>query len=165
MTNKNAIRLAAALMLSGTMLCASGPSYGAPKAAKEPGRVELVDALRKQIAANQQAFKELEQLRQALKEREELVQLGIQRNAELSAIATEVIEKAVDPSDYDPFFQMRRVKMENLRQSYEDRVRAARIYEGTLAPSVKQPMDEELAQKRQAESAASEKPSDPASQQ
>lgn len=104
---------------------------------EELGRVKLV-------ADN--ARQEVERLRTELALKDELIALGIERNAELYAIALDVIEKGLSKSSIDPFLQTQRVRMENLKQDYVDRAHAARIHPGTPAPSEKETMDRASAQ-------------------
>lgn len=119
-------------------------SPGAPRP-----RLDVLQAqLKGQSERADAAMKEVERLHGELKIRDELVALGIQRNAELTALAQEVIDKGVSTSTWEPFLQSHRVEMENLKQSYEDRVRAARIFDTTLAPSVEKRMQEELARSK-----------------
>lgn len=118
--------------------------------AKPPTPQERIAELEAQLARQTRiadnARRSLDALRAEDKLKDELLVLGRQRNAELYAIAVEIAEKYVRSRSIEPFLQERRVKMENLKQSYEDRLRAARIYESTLPPSVQQRMDAELGQ-------------------
>lgn len=108
-------------------------------------RVATLEAeLARQTVIASNARQSLDALRAEVKLKDELLVLGRTRNAELYAIAMEIAKKHVRSDDWEPFFQGERVKMENLRQSYEDRLRAARIYDSTLPPSVQQRMDAEL---------------------
>lgn len=99
-------------------------------------------ARQERIAGN--ARQEMEAMRAEMKLKDELLVLGRERNAELYAIAIEIAEKHVRRKDWDVFTQQSRIRMENLKQSYEDRLRAARIFAETLPPSVQQRMDAEL---------------------
>ncbi|MCI4644723.1 MAG: hypothetical protein MRY64_08085 [Hyphomonadaceae bacterium] len=94
------------------------------------------------------ARQQMEALRQETTLKDEMIALGIERNAELYSIASEIVEKGISPRSMEPFLQFRRVEMENLMQSYEDRLRQARIYPSTLPPSVQKRMDEELSQQQ-----------------
>lgn len=117
-----------------------------PEAAALEARIaELEEILKRQTVIADNARSEVERLRGEAVLRQELIALGVQRNAELYAIATEVVEKGLSHRDFEPFIQQQRVQMENLRQSYEDRLRAARMYENTLPPSVETRMQEDLA--------------------
>lgn len=99
--------------------------------------------LARQTQAASNAHAEVVSLRAELVLKEELLALGLQRNAELYAVATEVVDKGFSRKS-EPFLQTQRVKMENMKQDYEDRLRAARIYPTTLPPSVQQRMDADL---------------------
>jgi hypothetical protein len=124
------------------------PAADATAQAKPPTPEERIAELEAQLARQRliadNARKELDALRADAKRKDELLVLGRARNAALYAIAEEIADRYVRRRSVDPFFQGRRVKMENLRQSYEDRLRAARITEATLPPSVQQRMDAEL---------------------
>jgi|GEM_PF-2774607 len=124
----------------------AGASVAAqPKQTPDQQRIaELEDLLARQTLIAENARQSQEALRAEMKLKDELLVLGRERNAELYAIAEEIADKYVRNRSVDPFLQTSRVKMENLRQSYEDRLRAARIYEATLPPSVQQRMDAEL---------------------
>ena len=54
------------------------------------------------------------------------------RNGELYAIAVEVIDRGLAPRSAEPFLQLKRVEMENLRQDFHDRAHQARIFPGSL---------------------------------
>lgn len=118
-------------------------------AALEARIVELEENLKRQTVMAENARSEVARLREEATLRQELIALGVQRNAELYAIATEVVEKGLSHRDFEPFIQQQRVHMENLRQSYEDRLRAARMYESTLPPSVEQRMQQDLAKPKE----------------
>lgn len=105
---------------------------------------ELESLLARQTAIADNATQELDKLRAELALKDELLVLGRDRNAELYAVAKEIVDKVVRPRSLEPFVQAGRVRMENLKQSYEDRLYAARIYPGTLPPSVQRRMDAEL---------------------
>lgn len=108
---------------------------------------ELEAALKRQtqIATNAQA--QVEGLRADLALKDELIALAVTRNAELYTVAAEIADKGLSKRSLEPFVQGKRVEMENLKQSYEDRLRAARFYDSTLPPSVQAQMDAALAQK------------------
>jgi len=113
--------------------------------AKSTERIaELEGYLARQTTIAENARQEVEAVRAELKLKDELLVLGRERNAELYAIANEITQKYVRSRSIDPFIQSSRIKMENLKQSYEDRLHAARIYESTLPPSVQKRMDAEL---------------------
>jgi hypothetical protein len=113
-------------------------------AALEQRVAELEGEVARQTVIADNARREMEALRADAKLKDELLALGRDRNAQLYAIAEEIADKFVRSRSIDPFFQGRRVKMENLRQDYEDRLRAARIHETTLPPSVQARMEAEI---------------------
>jgi hypothetical protein len=138
------------LVLAGAPALAAEPA-SAVKPVKAASRLRVEDfqlALKQEGLRADAAMKEVERLREELKIREELLALGIQRNAELYAIAQEVIAQGISTSTWEPFLQRHRVEMENLKQSYEDRIRAARILDTTQAPSVEKRMQEDLARSK-----------------
>lgn len=96
----------------------------------------------KTIAEN--ARREVEYLRGELALRDELIRLAVERNAEIYAIASEIADLGLSKRSAEPFIQANRVKLENLRQAYEDRLRAARFYDTTLPPSVQTRMEQDL---------------------
>lgn len=126
------------------------PATAAPKPAIDAELAQAQDALARQTMVAENARKEVDRLRAELKLKDELLALGIQRNAELYAIASEIANKGLSNNGLEPFVQGQRVQMENLRQSYEDQLRAARMYPETLAPSVEKQMKEELAAEKPA---------------
>lgn len=113
-----------------------------PTAEQRLATVEAELARQTRIADN--ARQSMEAMRAEMALKDELLVLGRERNAELYAIAMEIAKVRIRSDDWEPFFQGERVKMENLRQSYEDRLRAARIVESTLPPSVQRRMDAEI---------------------
>lgn len=123
---------------------AAAPAPSAPVQKPAERIAELEGLLARQTTIADNARQEVEALRAEIRLKDELLVLGRERNAELHAIAKEITEKYVRSRSVDPFIQSSRVRMENLKQSYEDRLHAARIYEGTLPPSVQQRMDAEL---------------------
>ncbi|RYG37706.1 MAG: hypothetical protein EON93_03230 [Burkholderiales bacterium] len=134
----------------------AAPAQAAPRG---PGVAELTqqladtqDQLARQTRIAENARLEVEKVRAEMKLKDELLALGSQRNAELYGIASEVAGKGLSNNGLEPFVQGQRVQMENLRQDYEDRLRAARIYPETLPPSVEQKMKEELAAEKPAAS-------------
>jgi hypothetical protein len=108
--------------------------------------VEL--ARQKQALAN--ARDEIAQLNADLALRDELLTLGLERNAQLFVISEEILDKYRNAgiltalNRREPFIQASRVRMERLVQDYEDRLRSARITAQTLAPSVEKRMSREL---------------------
>jgi membrane-bound ClpP family serine protease len=121
----------------------AAPAKPNPLADAQARIAELEAQLARQTQAAGNAHAEVVSLRTELALKDELLTLGLQRNAELYAIATEVVDKGLSRKS-EPFLQTQRVKMENMKQDYEDRLRAARIYPTTLAPSVQQHMDADL---------------------
>lgn len=105
---------------------------------------ELEAELARQTRIADNARQTMEAMRGEMILKDELLILGRERNAQLFEIAMEIAKKHVRSKDWEPFLQHERVQMENLRQSYEDRLRAARIFESTLPPSVQQRMEAEL---------------------
>lgn len=103
------------------------------------------EELRRMTRIADNARKEVERLRADIALKDELIALGIERNAELYAITREVIDQGLSKRSVEPFLQTQRVKMENLQQDYVDRAHAARIYPETLPPSVQQKLDQEAA--------------------
>lgn len=108
---------------------------------------ELEAALRRQTQIATNAQGQVEGLRADLALKDELIALAVTRNAELYKVAAEIADKGLSKRSLEPFVQGKRVEMENLKQSYEDRLRAARFYDSTLPPSVQAQMDAALAQK------------------
>ncbi|WAC48359.1 hypothetical protein OVA03_04540 [Asticcacaulis sp. SL142] len=133
------------LMVSSALVVISGaPAYAQTSPA--PKTVAQLEAdLRQQTTVASNARQEVERLRAELALKDELIALGVQRNAELYAIASEIADKGLSKHSLEPFVQAQRVKMENLKQSYEDRLRAARVYDTTLPPSVQARMEQDLA--------------------
>lgn len=115
-----------------------------PEKTPEQRIAELETELARQTRIADNARQAMEAMRGEMKLRDELLVLGRERNAQLYEIAMEIAKKHVRSDDWEPFFQTERVRMENLRQSYEDRLQAARIFESTLPPSIQQRMDAEL---------------------
>lgn len=109
----------------------------------------------------------LAQARAEIALKDELIGLGRERNAELYNIASEILDRYAGVgvteamSRREPFVQATRVRLENRVQDYEDRLRAARIHETTLPPSVERQMQEDL-DRRRAEAAAAEAETTPA---
>lgn len=139
------------LIALGIVLAAFAPSAvyaktsAVPPVQNEVSRVAELEAelaRQTQIAAN--ARQSLEALRAEMKLKDELLILGRDRNAELYNIAMEIADKYARNRSTEPLLQYNRVRMENLRQSYEDRLRAARILDSTLPPSVQERMNKEL---------------------
>ncbi len=126
---------------------------------------EELTQLRAQSAQQQRAVDNmrvmLENSQHNIALKDELVQLCRTRNQELYSIGKQVVNLYAGRSTTEavmarePLLQMQRVKMENLVQDYEDRLRQQRFHEDTLPPSVEKRMQEELqARKAAADSAA-----------
>ncbi|AJP71147.1 hypothetical protein [Sphingomonas hengshuiensis] len=146
--------LSAALAAAATPATAQTVS-GTPAVVSDKARItELEAQLRRQTLIAENARKEVEIVRANARLKDELILLARQRNAELYAIATEILDRGMHPRSVEPFLQTRRVKMENLKQAFEDRLNAARIFETTQPPSVQLRMDSELKAKRAADAAA-----------
>lgn len=165
MIRSSAIALAVAL-LSGPVLAQESPEAAAPAAAVEaPGAEDQLAALQARFAQQEQALQNhrqlLAQARTEIALKDELIVLGRQRNAELYQIASQILDRYARMGvgealvRREPFVQAARVDLENRIQDYEDRLRAARIYETTLPPSVEQRMQEDI-DRRRAEAAADE---------
>ncbi|WP_337828490.1 hypothetical protein [Pseudonocardia sp. TMWB2A] len=122
----------------------------ASKDASDAQSLAAAEAVRRDAVALDNARKEVRRLRTELALRNELIELGRTRNAELYEVAQAMLDRLMKNKSYDPFFQTGRVRMENLKQEYEDKLRAARIYEHTLPPSVQKRMDADLARQREA---------------
>ncbi len=139
------------VVMSSALAVISGAPVYAQTAAKAPVQAataqiaQLQADLHQQTTVAQNARQEVERLRAELTLKDELIALGVQRNAELYAIASEIADKGLSKRSLEPFVQASRVKMENLKQSYEDRLREARVYDTTLAPSVQARMEQDLA--------------------
>ena len=116
--------------------------------------------LRQQVAVDN-ARQQVEALRAEIALKDELLVLARERNAELYAVASEVLARHAKQRSWEIFVQSSRVRMENLVQSYEDRLRAARVTEATLPPSVNERMQRELAPKTSAEAQTPTTAADP----
>ena len=149
-----AARLAFALALGLALPLALPSALSAETNAAPQGEAARIAALETELARQTQiatnARQSLEALRAEMKLKDELLNLGRERNAELYKIASEIADKYVRNRSTEPLLQYNRVRMENLRQSYEDRLRAARIHETTLPPSVQDRMNKELNERQDA---------------
>lgn len=159
------LRAIAALCLAGVSGQASAQQT-APAGAVPPGAMpvaaptpeERIATLQARLAQQEQALENhrvlLAQARAEMALKDELLILGRTRNAELFQIANQILDRYAGVGigealvRREPFVQAARVDLENRVQDYEDRLRAARIDETTLPPSVEQRMDEELARRR-----------------
>jgi phage-related tail protein len=91
----------------------------------------------------------LDQTQQKLALRDELVELSRTRNQELFKVGTDLIALYRDKdmnslAKREPVLQLSQVKLQNLMQEYEDRLRAARVFPDTLPPSLEKQMQESL---------------------
>lgn len=144
------------------LLIAAAPP--APPAAEQPkpaAPINELQQLRAEVASLRQqldrqqliadnAREELHQAREQAKLRDELLVLGRERNAELLTLGREILARFRSKglgdvlAGSEPFVQSSRVKLENLVQDYEDKLRAARFTAVTLPPSVEARMRNEL---------------------
>lgn len=127
--------------------------------AKPPTELDLTKAalaetqakLDRQTVIADNARAQLRQVRNQGKLKDELLTLAQQRNAELLAIGREVLDRYAHKGLFsvvagaEPYVQASRVRMENLVQDYEDKLRAAKFTADTLPPSVEARMKAELA--------------------
>jgi len=129
------------------------PAKAAPRSEAERLRAEketLETELRRQSLIADNARQQVEQVRRELAAKNELLELARTRNAALYETALEILERyrrkdfGAVLAGAEPFVQKSRVRLENLVQDYEDRLRAARVTETTLPPSVEARMREEL---------------------
>lgn len=111
-----------------------------------------ISCLERQAKMAVNARQQLEVMRRDMALKDELLVLAVERNATLYEIASEIVDKGLSKGSLEPFLQLRRVEMENLKQSYEDRLREARFYSTTLPPSVEKRMEEELSQSKATQS-------------
>lgn len=158
--------------LAGVASAQQAPTQSAPVAAvpAPPTAEEQLATLQARFAQQGQALENhrrmLAQARAEIALKDELLVLGRQRNAELYQIASQILDRYAGMGvgealvRREPFVQAARVDLENRVQDYEDRLRAARVYETTLPPSVERRMQEDL-ERRRAEAAAAE-PATPA---
>jgi len=138
---KNIIALTALLVIG-----AGVPVTGSQA---QPG-LSIQEELQRQQQIAENARMQVEHLRAELKLKEELIDLAVERNAALYGLASEIIEKGIPDSSIEPFLQLQRVEMENLKQDYEDRAYKARFLSSTLPPSVRKQMEAELQKKKSA---------------
>lgn len=121
-------------------------------------RLQARNAQLEQALENHRAL--LAQARAEATLKDELIVLGRERNAELYGTAKEILDRYGDLdfrdviSRREPFVQASRVRLENQMQDYEDRLRAARVYETTLPPSVEARMQRDLEGAAPAEAAS-----------
>lgn len=136
-----------ALLLATTPAPQGSPTpTGGPAPVAETAAQREERYLRQQVAVDN-ARQQVEALRAEAALKDELLVLARERNAELYTIASEILARHAKQRSWEVFVQASRVRMENLVQSYEDRLRAARVTAATLPPSVEQRMQRELAPK------------------
>ena len=152
---RNPIRIAvtagiAALLLTAAPAFAADAVPPAEATVKEPTEVEKLRTevaemrarLDRQEMVADNARGQLQQARDEIKLKDELLMLGRQRNAELMALGREILARYRSKGLGDvvigsePFVQASRVRLENLVQDYEDKLRAAGFTEATMPPSV-----------------------------
>lgn len=134
-----------------------------------PSPEEQIAALQARLAQQEQALQNhrvlLTRARAESALKDELLILGRARNAELYGIASEILDRYAgvgigeSMARREPFVQAARVDLQNRVQDYEDRLRAARIDETTLPPSVERRMDEDLERRRATAAAETAEPS------
>lgn len=158
-----ATQTAAATQAPQAQVAAANPAIG-PSSASDPAREQLEAELERQRQIAKNARYQVERLRAEIALKDELLELGRQRNRELYDTGNEILDRyaGMDFGDVlsarEPFVQKGRVELENLVQDYEDALRAARFTEDTLPPSVEERMHEELAEAQA--SGAGETPQD-----
>lgn len=140
--------------LSSPLLAQETPYPVEATAVTAPSPEEQIATLQARLARQEQALQNhrtlLAQARAEGALKDELLILGRARNAELYQIASEILDRYAGVgigeslARREPFVQAARVDLQNRVQDYEDRLRAARIDETTLPPSVERRMDEDL---------------------
>lgn len=109
--------------------------------------VRADNARRTQAAQNAQALLDNSQKNATL--REELLGVCRERNDQLFNVGQELISMYRDANfnsfkKREPVLQLQQVKLQNLMQDFEDRLRSQRMYEDTLPPSLEKQMQESL---------------------
>ncbi len=154
------IMIAAALQAAVPVPQAESPAATAKAAAPETPAAEIarlraenaeltIRIARADMVADN-ARQQVETLRDEAKLKDELLALGQARNADLYKLGSEILDQYQHKglgkviSGNEPFLQTSRVKLENLVQDYEDKLRAARFTETTLPPSVEERMKRDL---------------------
>ncbi len=138
--------LLALLLAASSAEAQTGPAVPIPAADADAAAQREARYLRQQVAVDN-ARQELEAQRAEMKLKDELLILARERNAELYKVASEILARHAKQRSWEPFIQSSRVRMENLIQSYDDRLRVARFTEATLPPSVEERMKRELTPK------------------
>ncbi|MCW4460664.1 hypothetical protein OK349_03025 [Sphingomonas sp. BT-65] len=143
--------------------------------AKPPTEAERlraeVETLRRQLGRQMliadNARGQLDRARAEAKLKDELIELGRTRNAELLKLGREILDRYARKDFFalvggsEPFVQSSRVRLENLVQDYEDKLRAQRFTKDTLPPSVEARMRAELAAPAEAKPASQPEPNNP----
>lgn len=143
--------------------------------AKPPTEVERLRAenetlrrqLDRQTLVADNARGQLTRAREEAKLRDELIELGRTRNAELLKLGREILDRYARKDFLDvlggsePYVQASRVRLENLVQDYEDKLRAQRFTKDTMPPSVEARMRAELAAPPEAKPAQQPEPNNP----
>lgn len=109
--------------------------------------VRADNARRIQAAQNVQAMLDNSQKNAAL--REELLGVCRDRNDQLYKVSQELIAMYRDKdfnsfTKREPVLQLQQVKLQNLMQDFEDRLRSQRMYQDTLPPSLDKQMQDSL---------------------
>jgi len=130
---KKALLVVLALIASPVAAQETAAGQAADQAAARPVPAACDPAeLQRALRAERNARQQVAALRQEIARQQALLALASERNDELHAIAVEVIERGIAPRSAEPFLQLKRVEMENLRQDFRDRAHQARIFPGTL---------------------------------
>lgn len=154
----SAMQTAAAAQVPQAPAAVADPSaaqdFAAGKEAGDPALERLEAELERQRRIAENARYQVERLRAEIALKDELLELGRQRNRELYETGSEILQRYAEMdfgdvvSAREPFVQKGRVELENSVQDYEDALRAARFTGDTLPPSVEARMREELARAR-----------------
>ncbi|AKM06374.1 hypothetical protein AM2010_285 [Pelagerythrobacter marensis] len=160
----SAMQTAAVAQAPQTQAAVADPSlaqdFATGEEAAEPAIERLRAELERQRRIAENARYQVERLRTEIALKDELLELGRERNRALYSTGSEILQRYADMglgdvvSAREPFVQKGRVELENLVQDYEDALRAARFTGDTLPPSVEQRMREELTEARSGEQPA-----------
>lgn len=125
--------------------------------------LHLQKQLKRQERIALNARLQLAAIREEIKLKDELIQLAVERNQEMFDIASDIVNEAHKQqrcwdalSLAGVFVQSGQVKLQNLKQSYEDKLHAARFYSSTLPPSIESRMTADLSEQDVQEEQASE---------
>lgn len=129
------------IVLAGVLALAALPAQAQ---SRDTAAAQWQQRLQQEQTATREAHEQIRRLQAEMALKDELLELGRTRNAEMYAVAGEILGRLSTRKGLDPALQLKRVRMENLMQDYEDRLRAARIHSSTLPPSLQQRMDQEL---------------------